>query len=164
MMLYLALHETAVSRSVTNQLRAVNQYHKDKFTMQAKSGWWIGYNDFIDTSGSITHIRDIGEETAAVQGHNSDTISVCVAFNGNREYPSDEQLKTLRNYISKIRGQYPDIQVVFHRDLQKNRTCPGALITTEYLENVILGKYESRGGEDYEKERKIRQIASEVSF
>jgi len=166
MLRYLALHESAVSRFGPNQLRAVNEYHKQKFAMQAKSGWWIGYNDFIDTDASITHIRDFGEETAAVLGHNTDTISVCVAFNGDKELPSDAQLKTLRNYISKIKGTYPDIEIVFHRDLQPNRTCPGALITQNYLKTVILNQWspEWKDGDDLEKQRKIKELISQISL
>lgn len=171
MLKYIALHETAVSRSVPNQFWAVNRYHKEKFGVISKSGLYVGYHTFIDTNGSVTKVREFGEESSAVIGHNCDvpercdTISVCLAFNGDTELPNDAQLKSLKNHIAEIKGQYPEVEVVFHRTLQHNRTCPGALITPEYLKTVILkSDRPNKSDEDIEKQKKIREIVSEISI
>jgi len=164
-MRYLAIHHTAVSRERQRvQLYAVNRYHEQKWGMRSSLGWYVGYNDFIDVSGILTHTREWGEETVAVQGHNCDvpercdTISVCIAGNFNRELPVDMQIWTLRNYIAKVRAKYPGIRVVFHRDLQPNRTCAGMLFTDEYLRRRILQEGLQRDDPvDEEKEKEISQ-------
>lgn len=143
---YLTIHHTAVKQEGTNQLNAVNLYHKQKWNMKSSLGWFVGYNDFIDTNGIITHCRDFYEETMAIVGHNCDTdakcdtISVCLSGDFNQELPNDKQIIVLKTYIKKIKENYSNIEITFHRNLQTGRTCPGALFTKEYLENVILEK------------------------
>lgn len=142
---YLAIHHTAVKQN-GNQLNAVNLYHQQKWNMKSSVGWFVGYNDFIDTNGTSTHCRDYYEETMAVVGHNCDidatcdTISVCLAGDFNQELPNDKQIIILKDYIAKIQADYPGIEITFHRTLQVDRTCPGELFTQQYLDNVIMGK------------------------
>lgn len=112
--------------------------------MYSSLGWYVGYNSFIDVDGRFQATRKIGEETAAIKGHNCDieencdTISVCLAGDFNRELPTDKQVKSLREYIEALKLTYPDIKVTFHRALQEYRTCPGILFTDDYLKLAIL--------------------------
>ncbi len=171
-MKYLALHETGVARSVSLQRRAVNEYHKNQFGMLSKMGWWIGYHTFIDTDGSLTRCREYGEESAAIKGHNCDapercdTISVCVAFNGDKELLSDVQVKRLREYAFEVKAIYPDIKFTYHRNLQANRTCPGLMISDEYLSSVLFPQeiMKVKAEDDIVKQSKIDEIARQVSF
>lgn len=156
-MKYLAIHHTAVS-STSPQLYAVNRYHKGKFGVRSSLGWYVGYNDFIDIDGRKTHCREWGEETTAVIGHNCDkpercdTIHVCVAGDFNFDVLAGKQLDALKAHIYEVRKTYPDIQVVGHRDLQDNRTCPGLHINPEAIAAVV--------GADYEKAAEIARLQS----
>ena len=98
-----ALHNTAVSYSdVKNQLWRVNNHHMRKYNMNTMLGFYVGYNGFIDTDGTFTQTRLIGEETAAIVGHNCDrpttcdTVSFCGAFNGDKEVLNQAQRKPLK--------------------------------------------------------------------
>jgi hypothetical protein len=139
---YLAIHHTASVRG-SNQLYAVDKYHREERGYpRGTLGFNVGYNYFLDVDGKITQTRMEGEETMAQKKHNCDvpercdTISICLAGNFDIELPNDAQIKSLRKFIE---GR--NLEVVFHRDLQVNRTCPGRLFTKTYLDR-ILGKLE----------------------
>jgi len=141
---FLCIHHTAISHALNKtQLYAVDRYHKEKFAMRSREGWWVCYNDFIDADGTLTHTRHYDEETCAVVGHNCDTparcdtMSVCLTGNFDVEYPTQSERTALKNYIAAALKKYPGIQIIFHRKLQANRTCPGALLTQEYLNALI---------------------------
>ena len=134
---YLCEHHTAVKRTSTPQLYAVNKYHKEKNwgteehpyyqTSPSKRGWYITYNEFVDVNGLRVKTRLKGERTIAVRGHNCgdskcDTYHVCYAC-GNE--PLNEAQERTRN---QILNEQSHLTVVRHRDLDKTRTCPGDYI------------------------------------
>ena len=151
-MRFRAIHNTGVSYSdVKNQLWAVNNYHRKKFNMKSSLGFYVSYNGFIDGDGTFTQTRLIGDETAAIVGHNCDkpqtcdTIHFCIAFNGDKEVLNQAQRKTLKRLYKgdiKLRTLSLDFDITgledkFHRDLQFNRTCPGKLMTYDYIKDVL---------------------------
>lgn len=151
----LALHHTAVSRTNT-QLDAVNRYHKNKWGMRSQLGWYVGYNFFCDIDGTITQTRTIGEETVANRGHNCDvdarcdTVSFCFAGNFNKELPSDAQIEAFKRWYKQFSNTF-EAQVVGHRDIQDNRTCPGVLMTDAYIQKRLLEKPQYPDAEDAKK-------------
>lgn len=160
---YLAIHHTAVKNKNNSQLLAVDRFHKQKWNMKSSLGYYVGYNDFIDLNAVLAHTRAYSEETMAVVGHNCDieatcdTISVCLAGDFNQELPNDKQIIALKIYIAKIKTDYPNIEITFHRNLQDGRTCPGALFTQDYLDNVIMEK--NTNPPDFYDDVKNKQIA-----
>lgn len=173
---YIAIHHTAVSREKQKvQLWAVNRYHQEKdwdsgedcwYQGEPSSlGWWVGYNYFIEVDGTLTQCRMEGEETIAQTGHNCDvpercdTISICLAGDFNIELPNQKQVKTLRRFINDM----PYSEVVFHRDLQANRTCPGKLFTKEYLRH-IQDEYENPDEEDKKKQERMAEQQSVIDW
>jgi len=173
---YKAIHHTDVYRTSTPQLWGVNRYHKKKFNMKSKMGWWVGYNGFFDVDGSFTQTRLIGEETAAVKGHNCDiyencdAISFCFAMNGFKQVLNTKQRQGFRDFesgkikLKTIDGSYTTIPKLnlerkFHRELQANRTCAGTLMTHEYLDSVLLPHTQK---EDIINGEKIKELQSEL--
>lgn len=157
----IAIHHTAVSRTTNKvQLYAVNRYHKEKWNMKSSLGWYVGYNFFIDSDGTITQCRSLDEETVANKGHNCDipercdTISVCLSGNFDQEYPSEAQNASLRRFLL----ERPTLSVTFHRDIQKSRRCPGRNMTHEYISSLtkIITTYEM------EKAEKIKALQSQL--
>src|SRR3990167_109417 len=81
----------------------IDNAHKERWPeFKSSLGYWGGYNVFIAKNGSWKQFRKIGEETAAVKGHNQDTFSTCLAGNFNLgkegwliESPTPDQVKTL---------------------------------------------------------------------
>lgn len=153
-MKYICVHHTAVANNGYPQLDAVNRYHRDKdwgggWKQPAPSslGWYVGYNEFVDVDGTRTKTRVFGEQTIAVRGHNCDVKKRCdtyhVCFAGGNEPLNSRQLATWL----KIKNEFPEIEIVGHRHLQNNRTCPGDEILNQVTAN-----------EDAEKEAMIRQL------
>ena len=151
-MKFRALHNTAVSYTdVKNQLWSVNNYHKQRWGMKSALGYYVGYNGFIDGDGTFTQTRLIGEETISVKGHNCDrpftcdTVHFCFAFNGDREVLNQAQRKTLKRLYNgeiNLKVTISDFDITkledkFHRDLQANRTCPGKLVTYNYIKDIL---------------------------
>lgn len=156
-MKYIALHHTAVYGN-RPQLYAVNRYHKKKWWMKSKLGWYVGYNFFCEKDGTRTNTREIGEETIANRGHNCDapvrcdTISYAMAGNFDGENPTINQVDDFVSFIKEMKLKYPDIKVVGHREIQVNRTCPGKLITESDIMNWNFAEPDPVN-EDKEKEK-----------
>ena len=159
-MKYIALHHSAVNTNP--QVWAVNRYHKGKWNMKSSLGWYVGYNYFCEKDGTRYITRKVGEETIAVVGHNCnipskcDTISYCMAGDFNTYLPTDAQEDDFKKFIEQMRKIYPKIKVVGHRDLQKNRTCPGRNIISADFKEWNL----KEPPEDQEKAEKIAQLSS----
>lgn len=160
-MKYIAIHHTAVGRGIQSaQFYAVNRYHKQKWNMKSELGWYTGYNYFIGTNGAVTQTRKIGEETVAIEGHNKDTIHVCLAGNFNYEYPNNAQEDSLVELINKIKHSYPNAELKLHRELDNNRTCAGQRITRSYL-NSLFAKLRKVDEVDKEKKEEILRLKSQ---
>lgn len=162
---FIAIHHTAVKNADTPQLWAVNRYHKGKWNMKSRLGWYVGYNYFIDTDGTVTQTRAWSEEQIAQVGNNCDaperctTISICLADNYNESHwVRTEQNDALLKLIKEIKVHYPDLEVVGHRDLQKNRTCPGKHITQEHFD--MWNNADKNDSVDQEKEEQIKELQS----
>ena len=165
----IALHHSAVSRfEATSQLNAVNQYHKERGYNKSSLGYYVGYNYFCDVDGTITQTREIGEETMAQVGHNciggSCAISVCLAGDFNRELPSDAQIESTKELLEFLLTAYPNTPVVGHRDLQADRTCPGALLTQEYINVRFLGDVPPTPPDEQARKEALRKQLREAQI
>ena len=167
-MKYLAIHNSGVSQIEQSvQIYSVNRWHKNAkdakgnfryhYGSPSTLGWFVAYNFFLDVNATLTNTRAEGTETAAQTGHNFDTISICIAFNGDREYPNDKQIRVLKKFIE----DRPNLEVKFHHELQKYRTCAGVLITHQWLDSVLHPKIVSIPKlEDEKKAEEIKRLSS----
>ena len=133
------LHHTAVSyKQNPNQAKQTNEYHK-KFAMQSSLGYWIGYTYEMNAKGEILQARKDGEEQAAQKGFNKDSISICLDMNGDTEYPTPEQIKSLKSFLKEKLTEYQLTwsEVLFHGDVA-HKSCPGHLITRNWLVTELL--------------------------
>lgn len=162
-MKFICLHHTAVKNTGSPQLWAVDRYHKNKWNMISKYGWYVGYNYFCDTDGRRTQTRALNEETIANRGHNCDVparcdaISYCMAGDFRVETPNKKQEDDFWKFLREMRRLYPDIIVVGHRELQKDRTCP------ELPQDYIDKFNKESPKEDTEKEE-IADLYSQLDF
>lgn len=160
---YLCLHHTASKNTGSKQLLPVNTYHQGKWNMKSSLGYYVGYNVFCDVDGKRTNTRKVGEETVANVGHNCDvasrcdTISYCMAGDFNVDFPTTEQTEDFKKYYQQVRKAYPEIEVVGHRHIQDDRTCPGANISDGYLE-AIMGDVAEPDAEDLKKKLAITEL------
>ena len=84
----------------------------------------IGYHYVIELDGRVMTGRPLMETGAHVQGHNADTIGICLI--GTDQYTSEQwvALTALVDFLIRRFG-IGDADVVGHRDLYDGKTCPG---------------------------------------
>jgi len=98
-------------------------------------GWNdIGYHYLIKLDGTIQSGRPIELIGAHCRGQNKFSIGIAYAGgieNGEpKDTRTDEQKKSLRKLIRKIRRVYPEIQVFGHNDFA-NKACPSFDVSKE---------------------------------
>lgn len=163
-MKFIVIHHSAVHSSKP-QLDAINNYHRKKWNMISRLGWYVGYNFVIDVDGAVTNTREIGEETMAQVGHNFDAISIGVVGDFNGHMPSEAQKRSLSDLIARLKKSHKGIKLKLHREMQAHRTCPGKLFTREYLETAVLGNGAKPDEEDEKKQAAIRaELAAQISL
>ena len=165
---FLVIHNTAVSHAQPDQWDSVNKYHKEQFNMKSSLGYWVGYNYLMDAFGNIRQARKDGEETAAVMGHNNDSLHICLAGNFDLEQPTINQRHALRTWIKEkmIEHSIPPEEVKGHRwaDSAKaqGKTCPGKNLTDAEIKTMANWKaIELEAKEKYEVAEKNRKETEE---
>ena len=112
-----------------------------------------GYHMTIDGYGKITSYRYDDEVGLHCIGANNDSIGVCLQGDFNIEMPTKEQITSLLDILREY-----SLPVFFHREIQANRTCPGALITREWFENIKNVKIEYTP-KQLELQKRVEQIS-----
>lgn len=149
------LHHTSISREEQpNQFYATNRYHRGKWGMKSRTGYYHGYTDFMGTNGVVTRTRYPDEEGAHTIGHNMEgAIALCIAMDGNREVLNKRQIVGFRKFDRENPGDDWDL----HRELTVNRTCPGNLITREWFNNNLINS-NNLDVVDVEKRKEIQRL------
>jgi N-acetylmuramoyl-L-alanine amidase len=80
----------------------------------------IGYHFFIRMDGTIEKGRDLEEIGAHVEGHNADSIGICLA--GLTKF-SDKQFDNLSKLLKELKPKYPAATIHGHREFA-NKACP----------------------------------------
>lgn len=122
---YLVVHCAATKASMDIGAEEIRLWHRQR-------GWFdIGYHYVIRRDGSIENGRPITRPGAHARGFNHISLGIClvggVAEDGKT--PEDnftpEQYATLYDLLTGLLTQYPDANLVGHRDLPNvNKACP----------------------------------------
>lgn len=124
-----AINELVVHCSATPAGKAfhaadIDRWHREK-------GWEsIGYHFVICLDGSIEPGRLIEEVGAHVQGHNANSIGICLiggvdAAGAAAATFNDRQYDALVLVLHGLRGQFPTARILGHRDFPKvAKACP----------------------------------------
>lgn len=81
----------------------------------------IGYHFVIGAQGALETGRHSDEIGAHVQGHNANSLGICLI---GRDQFSLEQWNQLGSLVEQLQIQYPQARVVGHRSLSLVKTCP----------------------------------------
>ncbi len=164
------VHHTAVSRKkAPRQFFAVDQYHKDSPNINlgypSTLGYYGGYHIFIEPNGAEFRYREDWEEGAHCIGQNLNSLGVCFAGNGDIEFPTSEQNKTLAERIKKWQAQYgiPNdaVHIVPHRKFA-NKSCYGNLLSNDWA--YLLANPAEPDPADAEKAAKIEKMVKLVDL
>ena len=111
----LIVHCSATPNDREVSVDEIRSWHKER-------GWSdIGYHYVISRQGQILCGRPVGVIGAHCQGHNNDSIGVCLI--GDDEF-NDVQFKALQNLYAMLKGFCEDMEIFGHRDFTDKKTCP----------------------------------------
>lgn len=141
------IHCSDVQETVLyNQFNSINNYHRDDrgFPESSIKGNFVGYHSLI--TGGINYKckedNDIGAHcNQVVDGLsvNFQSLGVCVGFDGDVEYMSQIHYNLLQKQVWVWQDKYniPDSKVYFHRYFATTKTCPGVLLSEEWLKKLL---------------------------
>lgn len=102
-------------------------------------GWrGIGYHYVVRYDGTVESGRPENTIGAHAEGHNFDSIGICLAGNIDKQPPIPAQMLSLARLVLDILKRYPRLQVIRHRDVNAT-ACPGKLFPWEEFRKVISG-------------------------
>lgn len=142
---YIVIHCTDYSyRKMFDQFVACNGWHKDRDFPISSKGLYIGYHRLI--TGDLNYQTRADDEEGAhcnqrVNGvsMNFQSLGVCVGFDGDIEQMTPKQYELLQKQVWEWQDKYniTNDRVKLHRDYATDKTCPGKLITDEWLKNFL---------------------------
>ena len=153
---YLVLHCTDYSfRIKNNQLKDVDSWHKDRGFPLSSKGYFCGYH-YLITGDKVYQCREDNEigahcnqefdgknvyppQSGKALSVNVQSVSVCVGFDGDIEMPTPKMYDLLQKKVWELQDKYeiPNNRVLFHRFFAKNKSCPGSLITDQWLTDLL---------------------------
>jgi hypothetical protein len=141
----IVIHTTDYSyRLLNDQFVACNGWHRDRQFPVSSLGCFIGYHRLI--TGGVNYKCRLETDEGAhcnqkVNGlsMNFQSLGVCVGFDGDIEMVRPEEYVLLQKQVWDWQDFYkiPDEKVFFHRHFATNKTCPGSLITNQWLVDLL---------------------------
>jgi N-acetyl-anhydromuramyl-L-alanine amidase AmpD len=89
----------------------------------------IGYHFVIDCDGTKETGRSLDEVGTHVQGHNANSIGICMV--GTDQF-TKAQWDALHSLVKALRLNYPAAKIVGHRDLSPDLNGDGKITSNEY--------------------------------
>lgn len=116
----------------------VNEYHKGKWNFMASTGYYIGYQYFIEKSGKVIQGRADEDEGAHTIGENLRSIGICMAGNFDLTLPTTEQTEALRGLMAQICLKYGITKenIFPHRHFA-HKTCYGDKLSDSWASDLI---------------------------
>ena len=154
---YIVVHTSDDSyRNCFDQFNKINAYHRDDREFPVSSrGIYVGYH--ILTTGDKNYLcredSDVGAHcnqgfdgvtvyppaTPGKLSMNFQSLGICFGGDGDIELPTSKQCELMQTMIWAWQDKYniPDEHVFFHRKFATNKTCPGSLITQQWLIDLL---------------------------
>lgn len=150
---YIIIHCSDVSeKTLYDQLKSIEYYHStpppqghpDAPFPKSSLGYHVGYHHLI-TGGIDYQCRLYSDQGAHCNQHedgvslNFQSVGVCWAGAGDKEFPSPVHYELLRKRIWALQDQFkiPNSYVRFHRFYNKTKTCPGSLLDSYWLDSLL---------------------------
>ena len=109
------LHCSASDRPEHDNAATIRQWHL------ARGFSDIGYHFYVRKDGTVERGRGIEITPAAQEGHNRNTIAICL---GGLEAFTDEQFDTLRDLCGQIHAVLPGVTFHGHCEVNPGKECP----------------------------------------
>lgn len=132
----IVIHCAATKPNMDVGVREIRQWHVQRGFLD------IGYHFVIRRDGSVEQGREVDVLGAHVEGHNADSVGVCMvggidAAGKPEDNFTDAQWATLDRKVYELKILYPNAKVVGHRELNPGKACP-SFDVQEWLSRVLL--------------------------
>lgn len=153
---YVVIHCSDISyRKEFDQFNNINSYHKNRGFPKSSLGIFVGYHALITGDKVYNCKEDTDVGAHCNQGYdgskvypagsglalsmNYQSLGVCVGFDGDIEMPTAKQYELLQAQVWAWQDRYliPNERVFFHRKFATGKTCPGSLITVQWLKDLL---------------------------
>ena len=148
---YLVLHCTATPMGRNCSSDEIRAWHTNPKSVGGRGWKQVGYIDIIHLNGQIVRLADNNEDynvdpweiTNGVKGYN--TVSRHVAYVGGcwkgRSYDTRTapQLLAMESYVKRFHAQHPDVMIVGHNELNKDKDCPSFNVQ-EWLKSIGINQ------------------------
>jgi len=120
------IHCSATPPSLDVGAKEIDRWHRSQ-------GWLkIGYHFVIRRNGAVENGRPIEQIGAHAEGHNANSIGICMVGGvvaGDSGLPDNnftgDQWHTLTELVGKLRSQFPNANIIGHREVAKHpKACP----------------------------------------
>lgn len=129
----LVVHCSATPATSDIGRREIDRWHRARGFLR------IGYHYVIRRDGSVEEGRPEADPGAHVEGHNKDSIGICmvggVAADGKKgeDNFTPAQYTSLHAVLRGLHGRYPQAAVMGHRDLSPDRNGDGRITRNEWM-------------------------------
>ena len=133
------IHHTATSRDTTT-FQAIENGHKKRWSyFVSELGFCMGYHYFISGDGVVHQARIDEEGGAHTINWNEKSIGIALTGNFQHEEPSQEQLKSLTQLLTRLRKKWNFTREQICGHQEKSATlCPGTNLM-KFIEDYRLG-------------------------
>lgn len=126
------LHHDGVTRT-GDSFDIINQYHKDKFGVISKLGFYVGYHYFIESTGAIRQAREDDEEGVHCIGENFTSVGIGLADNFDVHLPTMAQVESLGIVMAEVISTWNiDPTHIFPHRKYSQKTCPGTRLPDDF--------------------------------
>lgn len=138
---FVLLHHSGISNQVnSNQLKAINKYHKSLWNFKSSLGYYIGYHYFISKKGKVTQTRadkDVGAHCYH-QNMNHNSLGICMQGNFDIEKPEPKQIYALRDLLRRLvrQNSLNKNKIMFHNQYT-NTACPGKQLDLNFIRSLV---------------------------
>jgi len=142
---FIVIHCSDVSsKTVFDQYNSINQTHRNRGFTKSILGGWVGYHVLI-TGEKLYKCKETWEEGCHTNQYYNDlsvnfqSLGICIGFDGDIEYPTTTQYNLLQQQVLTWMKEFsiPKENVKMHRFYEQRKTCPGVLITQEWINRLI---------------------------
>lgn len=131
------IHCSATPPDMDIGAKEIDKMHKArKFRM-------IGYHVVIRRNGRVEGGRELDEQGAHAKGFNENSIGICLIGGVKEDGKTPDfnytanQMKSLDRLVETLKYEYPDAEVLGHRDLPNvTKACPCFDVRQYFTEDV----------------------------
>ncbi len=134
------VHCSATPPDMNIGANEIRKWHTDP--PPSGRGWRdIGYHYVIRRNGEVDHGRDENVVGAHCEGHNANSIGICLVGGINKQGDAEnnftpEQFATLKNWLKAIRDDHPGSTIHGHNEFS-SKACPSFNVQ-DWLKEVEL--------------------------